>query len=595
MKKLLLSLGLALVGTTAMSQVIFSVEEPAPIAGFYGFTSNGDGSSWGLASLVGVLVKDTVQIANDGTPGINPDGKPFSGEACNAAGMQSLAGKIALIYRGTCGFGVKALNAQNAGAVAVIIVNRDESLVNMNGGTEGASVNIPVVFVSNSTGTAIVNAIGGGADVVALIGDKTGYYGDDASIFDNKVMRTNFGSKPIALTQNASEFSFTPGSWVYNFGQNNQSAVTVNVKIDRDGTNVYDQTSTAASIASGDSAWFTTPAYSAASYTAGKYKVTYTVSLGSTTDEFAGDNTSINYFSLDPALWSLARLDTTGGAIVAKDGFYRAATLPTTSFETCISFKDANANRVAMDGVYFGGMTVGSADTPAVNLDGFEVTWTLYTWNDADKTIAAGTFNSISEVATGSYIYPDPADAMFEETVFMPVTNVVGQAGATTYRFVNNQQYLLCINNYAPKVYVAYSTEDYYDLLIDGPIGAAAGDGMIRFPLRNDETTWTNGGFGISPSVALHTGTNLSVEETTIEASAYPNPTKDVITVKVNASGDATLKVTDLAGRTVSTENIKIENGQFTANTTGLTSGTYVFFVDYANGTSSRFNVVVTK
>lgn len=588
MKKLILSLGLALVGTSAMSQVIFSVEEPAPIAGFYGFTSNGDGSSWALANLAGVLVKDTVQIANDGTPGTNADGKPFSGEACNASGMQSLAGKIALIYRGTCGFGVKALNAQNAGAVAVIIVNRDEQLVNMNGGTEGASVNIPVVFVTNSTGTAIVNAINNGDDVVALIGDKTGYYGDDLSIFDNKVIRANFGSKPIALAQNASEFSFTPGSWVYNNGQNAQATVSVNVTIDRDGNNVYNQTSAAVAIPVGDSAYFTTPAYSAASYTAGNYTVTYTVSLGATTDEFAGDNTSINYFSLDNALWSLARLDATAGAVVAKDGFYRASTLPTTSFETCMAFKDANANRVAMDGIYFGGMTVGSADTATVNLDGFEVLWSLYTWNDADKTITSGTITNISEVCSGSYVYPDPADPMLEETVFMPVTNVTGQTGATTYRFVNNQQYLLCISNYAPKVYMAFSTNDYYDFLIEN-------DDLIRFPLRSDLGTFTNGGFGISPSIAINTGTNLSVEEMTVEANAYPNPTKDVITVKVKASGDATLKVTDLAGRTVSTENIKIENGQFTANTTGMTTGTYVFNVEYANGATSRFNVVVTK
>lgn len=576
MKKLLLSLGLVAGFGSLNAQVICNQISPNAVA--YNFTQT---SGWDLdMSAPGTYVVDTLAVSTD---------------TLGCTSVAGVAGKVALIYRGSCNFTVKAQNAEAAGAVAVIIVNNVATApIVMGSGATTTTVSIPVVMISQADGAALRATMAGGP-VVMFIGNKTGYFGDDCSIFDNKVLRANFGSKPLALAQNASEFSFSPGAWVYNNGQNAQSAVTVNVAIDRDGSNVYNQTSAAASIPVGDSAWFTTPAYSAASYTAGKYKVTYTVDLGSNTDEALIDNTSINYFSLDPTLWSLARLDTTGGAMVAKDGYYRAATLPNTSFETCISFKDANANRVAMDGVYFGGMTVATADTATVNLDGFEVTWTLYTWNDADKTIAAGTFNSISEVATGSYIYPDPADAMFQKTVFMPVTNVVGQAGATTYRFVNNQQYLLCINNYAPKVYMAYSTEDYYDLLIDGPIGAAAGDDMIRFPLRNDETTWTNGGFGIAPSVALHTGTNLSVEETTIEASAYPNPTKDVITVKVNASGDATLKVTDLAGRTVSNENIKIENGQFTANTTGFTSGTYVFHVDYANGTTSRFNVVVTK
>ncbi|WP_300660685.1 hypothetical protein, partial [Fluviicola sp.] len=73
MKKLLLSFGLVMVGSTAMSQVIFSVEAPASIHGFYDFTSNGDGSNWGLSTLVGFTpVLDTVVIANDGTTtGVN--------------------------------------------------------------------------------------------------------------------------------------------------------------------------------------------------------------------------------------------------------------------------------------------------------------------------------------------------------------------------------------------------------------------------------------------------------------------------------------------------------------------------------------------
>ena len=39
----------------------------------------------------------------------------------------NLSGSIALIKRGACQFGLKALNAQNAGAVAVIIYNNNNS------------------------------------------------------------------------------------------------------------------------------------------------------------------------------------------------------------------------------------------------------------------------------------------------------------------------------------------------------------------------------------------------------------------------------------------------------------------------------------
>lgn len=593
MKKLLLSLGLVLVGSTAMSQVIFSVEAPASIAGFYDFKSNGDGSSWGTATLAGLPpVIDTVMLADDGTTGVNAQGNPASATGCNALTAGSLAGKIAMVFRGdggnpgigACGFGVKAQMCANAGAIAVIIVNRDATTIAMNGGTEGAAVTIPVVMVNLATGQAIMNQINLGNPVVAMIGDKTGYYNDDLSTFDNSSVRAAFGSKPLALAQNASEFSLDPGTWVYNFGQDDQAGVTLNTVIKRNGTQIYTQTSAAVTINAGDSLYMTTPTYSAASYTAGQYEITYTVAM-TNADEFAGDNVSTSTFALTAnGLWSLAGLNATADTI-KSDGFYRAATLPTTQFESCIVLKDANAGRLKMDGVMYGGMTVGAADTATVTLDGVEVTWTLYAWNDTDHSVATGTFDLLSQVAEGSYIYPDPADPMLEEAVFMPITS------APYYQLVNNQTYLVCINNYSPKVYMAYNTSDHYDLQMNL-------DDQIRFPIRSDAGTWTPAGFsGLPvPAIALRTGTNLGVSENElVNASAFPVPAKETITVKVQAAGDATLKIVDMAGRQVSAQQVKIENGQFQTSVAGMNAGTYVFTLDYANGTTSRFNVVVSK
>lgn len=578
MRKLILSLGLVLTGFSAMSQVIFNVEAPASIGGFYDFTSNGDGSSWGLANLAGVQVLDTVMLVDDGTPGIDSYGIDSSAYGCSGSTMNDLTGKIALIRRGSCGFGVKALNAQNAGAVAVIIWNRDETLVNMNGGTEGASVTIPVVFVQASTGDAIVNAMNNGDDVVAFIGDKTGYFGDDVSVFDNKVLRAEFGAKPLALAQNAADLTVPFGAWVYNYGQNDQTGVAVNTVVTRDGVQVYSQTSTPADIFSGDSAYFTTPALALATYQAGEYVVSYNVTYG-VTDQFAADNVSSYTFNLGN-LWSLVHEDT--ATTVHVDGYYRANTLPTSQFESCMALKDANASRVATDGAYFGGFAVGVADTATVDLTGFEVALSIYEWNDADITQTNGTFDALNEVATGSYVFPGEDE---ETTIFIPIEDA--NTGAPFYRFNDDQTYLICLNSFEPKLYLAFSTADVYDYNVSQ-------DDLLRFPLRNDGTTWSIG-FGISPSLALHTATDLNVNENLVEAAAYPNPSKDVITVKVNVSGDATLTVTDLAGRTVSTGSVKINNGQFTTNVAGMNAGTYVFSLEYANGTSSRFNVVVTK
>ena len=57
-----------------------------------------------------------------------------------------MSGSIALIERGECEFGLKALNAENSGAVAVIIYNNNNSgqPLYMAAGTNGSNLTIPV-------------------------------------------------------------------------------------------------------------------------------------------------------------------------------------------------------------------------------------------------------------------------------------------------------------------------------------------------------------------------------------------------------------------------------------------------------------------
>ncbi len=53
---------------------------------------------------------------------IADDGVPVNSNACEPI-INDLAGKIALIDRGVCEFGIKCLNAETAGAIAVIVCN----------------------------------------------------------------------------------------------------------------------------------------------------------------------------------------------------------------------------------------------------------------------------------------------------------------------------------------------------------------------------------------------------------------------------------------------------------------------------------------
>lgn len=79
-----------------------------------------------------------------------------SNTGCSVAtNADELKGKIALIYRSTCDFVVKVKNAQNAGAIGVIMYDSisDENLVRM-GGTDN-TITIPAVFMNNTDGNAL--------------------------------------------------------------------------------------------------------------------------------------------------------------------------------------------------------------------------------------------------------------------------------------------------------------------------------------------------------------------------------------------------------------------------------------------------------
>jgi hypothetical protein len=61
---------------------------------------------------------------------------------------------IAIAFRGSCGFEVKAQNAENAGASAIIVVNNAPGTISMGGG--GLGTVIPAVMISDTDGARLV-------------------------------------------------------------------------------------------------------------------------------------------------------------------------------------------------------------------------------------------------------------------------------------------------------------------------------------------------------------------------------------------------------------------------------------------------------
>ena len=87
---------------------------------------------------------------------------------CDSVPAGSMAGKVALIRRGVCEFGLKCLNAEKAGATVAFVVNdnrvtdTDCTQIPMGPGVNGPAVTIPVFFASRGMGRFIDDAIKAG-------------------------------------------------------------------------------------------------------------------------------------------------------------------------------------------------------------------------------------------------------------------------------------------------------------------------------------------------------------------------------------------------------------------------------------------------
>jgi PA domain len=102
-----------------------------------------------VANFSGAVVLATDSVAATGGGTITDGCEPITA---------AVAGRIALVDRGLCGFVVKAKNAQDAGATGLIVANTLGRGVAGMAGTD-ATVTIPSILVSNADGDAIKAAL----------------------------------------------------------------------------------------------------------------------------------------------------------------------------------------------------------------------------------------------------------------------------------------------------------------------------------------------------------------------------------------------------------------------------------------------------
>ncbi len=157
------------------------VNSPSGVAGNY----NAIGASFGTP-LPSIPITADLVLAIDGTAPLNNACEPIINTA-------ALTGNIAVIDRGTCFFTQKVLEAQNAGAIAAIIVNNSGTSIRSLTGFD-PNITIPSVMISLPDGNILKAQLQNGPINASLsnAGTSNGIVTTDSD-FDNGVIAHEYG------------------------------------------------------------------------------------------------------------------------------------------------------------------------------------------------------------------------------------------------------------------------------------------------------------------------------------------------------------------------------------------------------------------
>jgi hypothetical protein len=146
---------------------------------------------------------------------IQDDAPPASDGCGTITNASAISQKIALIRRGQCDFVVKVKAAQNAGAIAVIIMNQMEGAPVAMGGSD-SSITIPTVMITKTDGDALEAALLQGSVNVTLNPNSAGSFTGDLvpgqqHINDVRVRNNNGNSEIyVAAADSYYKDAFTP-------------------------------------------------------------------------------------------------------------------------------------------------------------------------------------------------------------------------------------------------------------------------------------------------------------------------------------------------------------------------------------------------
>lgn len=570
MKKTLLSfLSVAMLGLLSMqasAQIVLLVQEPSNLAGSYNFTYSSS-NGWG-ADMDTVAITAEAAFAYDAT---NADSLGCE----DIINRTEIEGKIAVVYRGDCNFSLKAKNVQDSGAVALIIINNiPGSPVGMGAGTNSAGVVIPVAMISDTDGALLRDSImAGGVEI--FLGNNTGLYASNVGSYKANVAGANSYSIPVEFAQSSTDFFVPVGAWVFNYGSASATNAVVTAVIDRDGTEVYNETSTGADIPVGDSLFFQLPDFSEEGYEAGIYTITYTI-VTNDTDEFPDDNTVTSSFWINESgTYSKSTVDPNDGPL-GGNGIRPANS---TEYEWCIALESENAESMQVTGMTFGLVS------NEIDLTGEAVQLAVYEWNDPISS-ASVTFDDLNELTDNEfYDYTDNLEGEFVTHNF-----------AEPVELVNGQKYLACATVFTDDIFIIVDAGLDYNVMYETYLDE------VFFPVNDiGQGTWFAGGFGTDnvPAlvVNLESANGIAEDIEQLEVVPYPNPTTDNITIPMGMTlnGNIAIEVYDVKGTLVLSESVCQKSDKLRMDVSALASGLHTFKLTFEDDSTTSFQVVVTR
>ncbi len=591
-KKLTLSAMLMFAGVVGYGQtVILNVMQPSTIAGLYDHTNQGDGSGWGLANLLNPAdaVLDTLVMMDDGDTNTNNSygyNFPNSNCGCDSVGVMNSSvdfeGKIVLISRGSCQFGLKAYLAQLRGAVGVIIYNAfldsDPSggLINMAGGVYGMNVTIPVAFVANGTGNTLKAQIDAGTTTIAFLGAKVGAFQNDLAMTSDKVLSPPQMARPQLLSADSNMYKVPLGFWMRNDGSANQTSAYASAEVTYNGSSVYSNTTNTFGLNSGDSSWISFPPFAQTAYPNGEYTFTYTIGISGGTDDFPADNEISYTVRVNDDVYSYARVDADFQPL--DNNSVRPSSF--SYWAPAVHFYHSDASEMTLDGVKFAAyMTNGDSIT------GRTVDIAVYEWDDFffglnDPGISTSTLSN-NPILLESYMFLDE----YQDTA---VTHMF----ATPIEMDNYQRYVVAVVSANTDMYINFSRDPSYGFNDQQSTAQPVDLLMI------DGTWYENGWDGYVPTIQLIMGpNNISVDELAVDIQPFPVPAAHILNIPMpNVDAASSLMVYDMAGNLVlSQDEIQKDGNVLKVDVSTLPAATYVFNLMMQDGKSSSFNVVVGR